>query len=174
MFSENSQMSSMESHRTVVERWCFGFLGSDLGCFNLRILELHPPKKGLKFRSFFLLTKTQICVLSQQKKYYLQEKLTWQWKITSFDARYIFKRSILHCHVSFWGSSTLVPGQIIGNSTFFCWMEPPPCFVEDGNLFPDTHDESLHVFFGSNHSMELGKTVEPISFRLFWRVKLGK
>ena len=42
-------------------------------------------------------------------------KLTWQWKITIFNRRYIFKRSIFHCYVSLPECKNLTQG---------CWFGP--------------------------------------------------
>ena len=50
------------------------------------------------------------------------KKLTWQWNITIFNRRYLFKCFFVHCHVSFcrargWSkwSSTVVIVRIVGN-----------------------------------------------------------
>ena len=39
---------------------------------------------------------------------HLLRKLTWQWKITRFNRRYIFKWLSFHCHVSFRGVHTKI------------------------------------------------------------------
>ena len=42
-------------------------------------------------------------LLCGRRKYLHPRKLTWQWKNTIFDRRYIFKRWFFYCHVSFPG-----------------------------------------------------------------------
>ncbi len=57
-------------------------------------------------------------------------KLTWQWKITMFNRRYIFKWLFFCCHVSFRGSTIFnqsgsypYPYSLVGQSSPYIWCQ---------------------------------------------------
>ena len=72
-------------------------------CLLPRIVPIHPSSQihphAFVMPADLIRTKTRYTLLNQ---------LTWQWKITMFNKRYIFKSLFFHCHVSFRGCTFLL------------------------------------------------------------------
>ncbi len=59
--------------------------------------------------------------LNKHQNHIPSSKLTWQWKITIFNRKYIFKWWIFHCHVSLRGIPTSVCVFSAKQQNHWCW-----------------------------------------------------